>query len=193
MSKQGWVETLIASQIDSTPVSNTTTPTSILPPSARFTLPANFFSEAGKALRVRAIGRISTLVTSPGTITFALWFGTIASPIAVFSGGATSLNIVAQTNAQWWLDLIWTCRAIGNGTNANGLGTAQWTSRASLNAPAVGTTTGVGSVLLPDTAPAVGTGFDSTITNVVDLSVAFSVANASNSITTHQFNLESLN
>lgn len=193
MSKQGWQETLISSTADSTAVSNTTTSTTILPASARYTLPANFYSEVGKAIRVKAAGRMGTVVTTPGNIQFFLQHGTVASPISVFSSGTTNLNVTAQTNATWLLEIVWVCRAIGASTSANGLGTAKFISRASLNAPAVGTTTGVGTVVLPDTAPAVGTGFDSTITNVVDLFAQFSIANSSNTITTHQYTLESLN
>lgn len=186
-------ECLITSQVDGTALTNTTTATSIIPAAARFTLPSNFFWVIGKQLRVRAAGRISTVVTTPGNLTFAVNFGTVATPIIVFNGAATALNVAAQTNATWDLEVLLTCRAIGASTSANMMGTAKWTSRASLNGPAVGTTTGVGTVLMPDTAPAVGTGFDSTITNVVDLFATFSVANAANSIQVHQYSLESLN
>jgi len=194
MSKQGWEETLITSQGDGTGPSNTTTATSILPAAARYTLPANYFSEPGKQIRVRVAGRQSGAASANnGNITFDVRFGTVASPIVVFNGGATAQNATATTNQTFifWADLV--CRAIGSGTSANMMGIGQWTSRTSLNAPAVGTTTGVGTVNLPDTAPAVGTGFDSTITNVVDVFVTYSIANSGSSITTHQYSLESLN
>jgi len=193
MSQNGWVETLISAQIDGTALTNTVTATSILPPAARFTLPANFFSYIGKSMRVRAFGRISTVVTTPGNLTLDVRLGTVASPIVAFNGGASALNIVAQTNATWDFEAILTARSIGNGVLATLMGAAKWTSRASLNAPAVGTTTGVGIVLLPDTAPVVGTGFDSTVTNVVDMFATFSIANAANSIQVHGYTLESLN
>lgn len=193
MSLQSWQETLITAQVDGTALTNSTTQTSILPAAARYTLPSNYFSAIGKTIRVRAFGRVSTVVTTPGNLTFLFTLGTIASPINVFTSGASALNVVAQTNATWDLEILMTCRTIGSGTTANLMGTSKWTSRASLNAPAVGTTTGVGVVLGPDTAPAVGTGFDSTITNVADLQATFSVANASNSIQLHGYTLESLN
>lgn len=193
MSLQSWQETLITAQVDGTALTNSTTQTSILPTTARYTLPSNYFSAIGKTLRLKAFGRVSTVVTTPGNITFLFCLGTVASPINAFTSGASALNVVAQTNASWELEMLLTCRAIGSGTSANMMGLSRWISRASLNAPAVGTTTGVGAVLGPDTAPAVGTGFDSTITNVVDLQATFSVANAANSIQLHGFTLESLN
>lgn len=191
MSNQTWVQTLISSQVDSTALTNSTSPTSILPPAARFTVPANYFA-VGQVLRLRATGRVSTFTASPGNITFTFQLGP-TSNISVFSSGATALNVTAQTNATWWLDMQLTCRAIGASTSANFIGSANWMTRASLNAPVVGTTTGVGNVMLPDTAPAVGTGFDSTVANIADLFVTFSVANAANSIQTHQYTLESMN
>lgn len=104
------------------------------------------------------------------------------------------LSATANTNATWEFEAVLTCRAIGNGTQANMMGVGRFTSRALLNAPAVGTTLGVGAALLPDTAPAVGTGFDSAdVTNVVDLFSTFSIANAANSIQLHDYALTDMN
>lgn len=182
-------ETLVTAQADGATLTNTVTATSLLPTPAKFVLPSNFFWVPGKKLRITAAGRISTVVTSPGNFTFDVRFGSTI----VFNGGASALNIVAQTNATWDLEINLTCRTIGQTTVATVLGVGKLITRASLNAPAVGTTTGVGTVLLPDTAPVAGTGFDSTATQAVDLFGTFSTANAANSITLHQYSLESLN
>ena len=47
--------------------------------------------------------------------------------------------------------------------------------------------------LLPASSPAVGTGFDTTATNVVDLQIAYSLAAAANTTICQFFSLESLN
>lgn len=185
-------ECLITSQIDGTALTNTTTPTSIIPPAARFTLPSNFFWVPGKTIRVKAMGRISTVTAAPGNLTLDIRFGTVATPIIVFTTPAMALNITAQTNATWIAEYLLTCRAIGSGTSANMIGGGFWSSRAILGSVAVATG-GDNVNVSPDTAPAVGTGFDSTITNVVDFFATFSTANAANSIQTHQYILESLN
>jgi len=190
MSKQTWQEVLVTSQVDSAALTATVTPTSIIPPSARFTLPSNYFSEVGKAIRVRAAGRIST-VTTPGTLTLDVRFGTIASPIVVFNGGAMALNATAQTNATFEFEATLVCRAIGSGTSATIMGIGSFESRALVGSPAAGAGF-AGAAMLPDTAPAVGAGFDSTITNVVDFFATWGTSNG-NSIQTHQFILESLN
>jgi hypothetical protein len=67
-----------------------------------------------------------------------------------------------------------------------------WSSEAVIGSalPSVG---GAGAHMLPiSTAPAVGTGFDSTASQAVNLFGTWSLNNA-NSILTHQFTLESLN
>lgn len=185
-------ENLITGQADGAALASSTTATSLLPAAAHFTLPSGFFSQVGKTLRVKARGRISTVVTTPGTLTLDVRFGTIASPIVVFNGGAMNLNVTAQTNATWEFEADLVCRALGQGTSANVLGIGRFTSRALIGSAAVAAGY-PGSALLPDTAPAVGTGFDSTITNVVDLFATWSVSNAANSIQLHQFSLESVN
>ena len=185
-------EVLITAQTDGTALASSTTPTSLLPAAGRFTLASNFFANIGKQIRIRACGRVSTVVTTPGTLTMDIRFGTVAAPIIVFNGGAMNLNTTAQTNATWELDADLVCRSIGSGTTATVLGIGRFFSRALIGSPAVASGY-AGVALLPDTAPAVGTGFDSTITNVVDLFATWSVSNSSNSITLHQFSLESLN
>lgn len=190
MSLQSYAQTLITSQVDGTALTNSTAATSILPLAAIYTLPNNDINAPGKMYRVRAMGRISTVVTTPGTLTFSLRWGT--GPVIVATSDALALNVVAKTNAAWDLDWILTARAIGGGTTANLMHNGQWRSEAVIGAPlpSVG---GIGALSLVAAAPAVGTGFDSTAAQKVDLFATWSVANAANSILVHQYSLESLN
>ncbi len=145
--------------------------TTLLGASSLAPLPAGSL-KVGDRLYVEAEGVMNTVVTTPGTTTFTLKLGAVA----VFVSQAIALNIVAQTNATWTLKLKSRVVSIGNGTTATLITVGEFITRASLNAPAVGTTNGVGTVLLPDTAPAAGTGFDSTVNNIIDLQVTNSVA-----------------
>jgi hypothetical protein len=186
--QQGYIATLLNSIADGSALTNTTTATSILPVIAKPTLPANYLF-AGKMFRVRASGRISTVVTTPGTLTLDFRLGSVN----VFSGGAMTLNTTAQTNAGWIYDAMMTVRAVGATTTANILGQGMWISHAVIGSPAP-TAGGAGEHVLPyNTAPVVGTGFDSTAAQLVDLFATWSVASASNSITCHQFLIEDLN
>ena len=191
MSRTTWVETLIAAQGDSTALTNTVTATSILPGSGKLVLPAGILSSIGQRLRVTAAGRISTVVTTPGTLTLDVRVGPASPPtIICANGGAMTLSTTAKTNVAWALEWMLTLRALGNGTSANFMHQGWFMSEAA------GATTVVGeakSVLLPQSAPAVGTGFDSTVSLFVDLFGTWSVANAANSIQTHQFAVELMN
>lgn len=183
MSLQTWREVLVSAQVDGTPLNTSISATSIIPAAAKFTLPTNYFA-IGRMLKVTATGRISNIVTSPGTLTLDVRL----SGVIAWTGGAVSLNAVAKTNVGWTLEAWLTCRAIGNGTAANLIGQGRFTSESVVGA-AAGTTV---SASLPAATPPVGTGFDSTAALVVDLFAAFSVNNVANSIQLHQYMLESL-
>jgi hypothetical protein len=190
MSNQAWVEPYMSVTGDGSALASSTTATSILPAASKFTLPSMFFDSAnGKTLRFRASGRISTLVTAPGTLTLDIRFGSVV----VFNGGAMTLNIVAQTNVNWIMEADLVIRAVGASTSANILGQGFWMSHAVIGsvAPTVGT---AGTHLLPyNAAPGVGTGFDSTAAQTIDLFATWSVSNAANSITLHTASILSLN
>lgn len=181
MSIQGWQETLITAQVDGTAVTAAAA-TTLLPPAAKFTLPANFFRAIGQKIQIKASGRISSLITTPGTARFDVRFG----GTVIFDGLAVLLDTVAaHTNVGWLLEIEMTCRAIG--TSANLMGQGLWTSEDILGVPATAPK-GVLSAILPwNSAPAVGTNFDSTVSQVVDL--FFTQTAATGSITLHQYEL----
>lgn len=184
MSK-GWVECLITAQVDGAALTNTTTRTSIIPTHAKITLPAGYFDVAGKKWKVKASGRISNVTAAPGNITFDIALGSIV----IATTQAIALNATAKTNVTWELEWDLTIRAVGGTTTANAMHTAKWISES-----ASGGVAGQALVvLIPASAPAVGAGFDSTASQLVDLFATFSTANASNSIQLHQFDILSLN
>lgn len=180
MSLQTWQETLITSQVDGSALTASTTATSLLPAAAKFTLPSNFYV-IGKTIRVTVTGRITT-VTTPGTLTLTINHGATV----VATSGALTINTAAQTNDTFMVVWYLTCRAIGASANLMHVGTV-------LSRALVG---GVASTalpeMIPDTAPAVGSNFDSTATQVVDFVGTWSINNA-DSIQVHQYILEALN
>lgn len=194
MPKQGWGELLLPgpSQVDGAALTNTVTATSILIAACKPQLYAGFWW-VGKKIRVVANGRISTVVTTPGTLTLDLRLGPADPPtIIAANGGAMALNIVAKVNVPWSMEWDLTCRAIGNGTLANLMHQGNWVSEAVIGSP-LPTVGGAGVLMLPNAAPAVGTGFSSVVGLFMDLFATWSVASASNSILCHQFHVEELN
>lgn len=184
MSAQGWYETLITAQSDGTAVTAAAA-TTLLPPAAKYTLQPNHFY-IGRKLRITASGRISSVITTPGTARFQVLFGATA----VFDGQPILLDTVAaHTNVHWRLDIDLTCRVIGASASLFGIGT--WVSEDLLGVPATAPKGCLTATLPWNAAPAVGNTFDSTTTQVVDLSFTQTVATGS--IQLHTYELTSLN
>lgn len=190
MSLQGWVEAPISLATDGPALNTSITATSLIGPTtnvasaAKLVLPSNFFV-IGKTVRVTATGRMSNIVTTPGTLTMDLRLGATV----VFNGGAIPLNIVAKTNVTWRMVALLTCRAVGMGTLTTLIGVGDFTSESVISSVA-GT---ANDCMLPATAPAVGTGFDSTAAQQFDLFGTWSISNAGNSIQLQQLVIEQLN
>ena len=167
------------------------TPTSLLNGQAKATLKPGFFDRIGKAVRIDFAGQLGNIVTTPGTLTLDVRMGP-TSNIIVFNGGAMQLSSTAHTTLPIMGSIMLTCRAVGSGTSANLMGQALVTSQClSLTAVADSTTTPA-TLLMPNTVPTVGTGFDSSVAMVVDLFGTFSLNNA-NAIQLHQYWLHEVN
>jgi hypothetical protein len=183
----GFQTTLVEAQGDGTAVTGTAEAT-LLPGAARISIPSNYLFRPGKRLHVVATGRISNIVTTPGTLTMRVKLGPTAN-ISVAQSSAWQLNAVAKTNVTWILDLTMTLRSIGSGTGATFFANGQWTSESVVGSP-VPASGGPGGHVWQASAPAVGTGFDSSVDNTFDLTAQFSLTG--NSIQLHTFGLEDL-
>jgi hypothetical protein len=183
----GYQTTLIEAQSDGTAVT-ATTEGSLLPGAAKIFIPSGYHNRIGKRYAVRASGRISNIVTTPGTLTLRFKHGPTAN-IAVAQSSAIQLNAVAKTNVSWYLDLTFTLRSIGNGTAGTFFAMGTWTSESVVGSP-VPASGGAGTAQWQASAPAVGTGFDTSIDNQIDLTAQFSLTG--NSIQLHTFALEDL-
>lgn len=186
MPGESWVETLIATQADGAAITASTTETSLLPTNAGISLEAGAGNVPGKAFEFYAMGRASTVVTTPGTLTFRLKFGgTGAAGAAVLTTGAIALTTTAQTNDTWALRGHILVRT--SGAAAACMYWGQFTSGVLNNS-----TTAPADFLFPATAPAVGATFDSRVSQQLDLTAQWSISNA-NTITCHAFFFKSLN
>lgn len=183
--RQTYRATLISQAVDGAAYTASTTPTSILHATAKYEFPNNSL-QIGDRLLVRAHGRITNVATTPGTLTLEVRMGPTSS-IAVASSGAMALNVVAKTNVPWILEWELTLRAAGSSTAANFMHQGKWISESVVGAP-LPSAGGAGVHMLPNSAPAVGTGYDSTGKNILDLYATWSINNA-NSIQVHGFEL----
>lgn len=157
---------------------------SCIPVASRLILPNNYWT-VGKQWKIKLQGRISCVITTPGTARFDLRTGP-SGTIVAFDTGALNLNIVAKTTVPFDLEIDLTCRAVGTSTTTTLFGMGKFTSEAVIAAPlpAVG---GNGVLLAPVSAPAVGTGFDNTAANAVDM--FFTQTAATGSMTVHNYEI----
>ena len=131
----------------------------------------------GDVLLVDATGRISSVITTPGTALFDFALGASLGT-AVMSSGAILLDTVApHTNVGWILKLEGTVRAIGTAANIFWQGT--WTCEDILGVAAIAPKAAAVAILPWNAAPAVGANFDSTVAQLMDLNFTQTVATGS--------------
>lgn len=189
MSLQTWMETLVTQQAAGTLFNSYTTAKTVINPQALYTLPGGFLS-IGKMIEIEVRGAISNIVTTPGTITFQVMLGSVIA----FTSGAIQLNATAHTTLPFSLSVQLTCRAVGAGTSANLMGQGLLGGiMFTLTAAQVDAVNTSGLFMAPATAPAVGTGFNSTIANILDFFVGFSISNAGNAVQIQQYSVRALN
>ncbi len=186
-----WPLTLITMQSAGAALASSSTATSLLRAEAKKRLDAGFFYSTGLKIQVKAQGKITT-VTTPGTLTMDIRFRGApdsASPttVIVATGPAMVLSTSAKTDVLWLLDWELTCFAIG--TTANLQHGGGWESEA---AGATTVAQEMKKINLSATVPGVGSNFDATQIQEVDLFAKFSTGVA-NSITCQQFELISKN
>ncbi len=186
MASGFWQPLAIASADGPTLTTTAASGFTCLPVTALFTFPPNSFV-VGSALRISAQGRISCVITTPGTARFDIRLGgTVA-----FDTGPLALVPIAKTTLPWWFDAMIVCRAVGATGNFFGFGKFQ--SEAVVGSP-LASTGGSGSLISAvsggaETAPAVGGSVNTTVANTFDC--FFTQTVTTGSFTVHNFMLES--
>lgn len=188
---QGYSELLVDQQAAGTLFNTFTTAKTVLNPQALKTLGAgDDFWKIGKKLRVTIKGGLSNIVTTPGTVVFQIIIG----GVAVWTSGNIQLNATAHTLLPFDLVVDLVCRSLGSGSNATLMGIGKLTGV--MFTLTVGQTDAANTpptLMVPATAPAVGTGFDSTIANIMDFFTGFSISNAGNGVQIQDYFVEALN
>jgi hypothetical protein len=186
MSRQFWTEALAWSTTDGTAVANTITETIVFP---NVTIPANYMQD-GRQLTVEAWGKFST-TTGPPTLRFRLRWGGVTGTVLADSGAVTT--IASVTNAVWLVRLRITTRLNGATGALFAMGEAVLYGAA---APTVGSATGAPAVAAMTaggiTAPAAVTA-DLTADTALALTALWSAASASNTLTGHNYYVDSPN
>ena len=176
----GYRKTLVSAQVDG-PTLTAAAAATCLPGQAKVLIPGGTFDAPGKMLEIEASGRISSVITTPGTARFDVRLG----GTVMFDSLAILLDsVAAHTNVGWYLRLLLTLRTSGAAATLFGQGV--FTCEDILGVPATAPK-GVLSAILPwNSAPAVsGNTFDATAANILDL--FFTQTVATGSLTLHQY------
>lgn len=156
------------------------------PAESAIVLPSGYF-KAGMSHRFTIAGKLTSVVTTPGVFTLIVKLGTVSA----FTTGAVLLDTVAtHTDMPFRCIIETTCRIIGASTTAKLIGAGVLYSENILGSPASPPKAGAVALLPWNTAPVVGTGFDSTVTNILTIHSTQTVATGS--LTIEQYIVEEL-
>ena len=182
-------QVLASQRAAGTPFNTYTTAKSVLNVTELLPIPGNYLQQGSK-LRIRAWGALSNIVTTPGTVTFQIMMGAIV----VWTSGALQLSTTANVLQPFELEVVLRLDTAGSGTAAKFMGGGKVVSLGLQLGAGVANPTVTDSVLsTPAAAPAVGTGFDSTITDILDFWAGFSISNAGNGVQLYDYTVEQLN
>lgn len=163
-----------------------TTAKSVINPQALWVIPAGYL-QLGDVIRIKVRGAISNIITSQPTFTFQVMMGTNI----VHTSGAILTTTTAHTTIPFDYEVMLTLDSEGSGTAAKFRGQGKLTGIMFVMAGAVADpTTGVNVIMCPNTLPALGAGFDTTIANILDFFVGISVSSASNGVQIQDYEVE---
>ena len=165
-----------------------TTAASVLDPVGLVTLPPNYLT-LNKTFRTMVWGYLGTTTAQP-TFTFQVQIATLAA----FSTGACTTTTTAHVTIPFKIEIFTRVTSVGSGTSAHLTGMARvmgimFVVSGATADPALT----MGSLIMPNAAPAEGAGFDSTIANILDFYVACSNSSTSNNIRIYHYSVEALN
>lgn len=181
MPKQSWSQGLATQRGAGTLFTTFTTAKTVINQEALYPVGGNSIA-LGDAFHFSIKGAISNIVTTPGTITFQIMMGTIV----VWSSGAIQLNATAHTTLPFVLEVDLYAQLLNTtlgGAVAKFFGIGVLTGV--MFTKTAGQTDGANSesiITVPVTAPALGTAFDSTISQTFDFWAGFSISNIGNAI-----------
>jgi hypothetical protein len=185
MARQIWVETVVTSKVDG-PTLTAAAAASMLPASAKYTFPPDTLNNVGKVLRITATGRVSTVITTPGTLRFDV---RLQGNVVFDSQGIFPDSTAAYVNVGWYMDLFLTVQIDGTAAQMWGQGKFACTAVTGLvsNPPQ-----GALSAILPfNASPGLGNFFDATQSQQFDM--FFTQTVGTGSLTCHQLAVELTN
>jgi hypothetical protein len=167
----GWEEVIFTPVSDGTAI--TAAAETIMVPD--FSIPGSYLT-VGKVLKYTIMGRQSTAITTPGTITLRLRWGGVAGVAVVASGAFAPDPTAAATNLTWMVEFWLQCRTVGATGTAMGFGRVEWSDYDDASAATL--VANLNMRMAPVSAPAAVT-IDTSIDKLLSATYQSSVATAS--------------
>jgi len=184
-------QVLASQKLNGTLFNTYTTAKTVLNPTELVQIPGNYL-QIGSKLRIRAWGGLSNIATTPGTVTFQTMLGP-TSTIVAWTSGALQMTTTANTLSPFMFETVLRVNAVGITTAAALIGGGVVSALNFALSSVANPTLTDGVLAVPAGSPANGTGFDSTVTNVLDFWVGFSISNAGNGVQLYDYTVEQLN
>lgn len=186
-SSQGWEEVLYAPTADGAQVLNSAVETIMVPD---FTLPGNYLQQ-GRMLKYTVFGDVSTVITTPGTITPRLRWGGVAGTVMAAGGAYAPDPTAASTTVSCYVEYFVIARAApGAAASSFTMGRCWWNDYDDASAATI--VANLNMHVIPVSAPA-AVNIATNANNAITPTVAFSVATATTQFTAHMALLEALN
>jgi hypothetical protein len=181
-------QVLASSRATGPTLASSTTATSLLNSSDLVQIPVGYL-QVGTKFRIHAYGSLSNVVTTPGTITLAVMYNSVA----VWSTGAVQMATTANSNVPFHLEAWIRCSGVGTGTSTTFIGGGLLSGlNVQLGSGVANGTVTDSCIVVPETAPANGTGTTNAASANLDFFGTFSISNAANSITIYNYSVEQL-
>lgn len=191
-SNNGWEEVLFCDYATNAAISNSTTETAMVASAKIPAIPAKGpgLWQVAKCLKWTLFFDWSTVITTPGTLTFRLRQNTTGGTAMVTSGAFAPDSTAASTSVTGMLELWTVCYTLGASGTTKTMGRVGWNDFDDASA-----TTIIGNLnmmMVPVSAPATVT-TDTTADLILLPTAQFSVATAGTNLTNHIAILESIN
>lgn len=164
-----------------------TTAASVLNAQALVTIPANTLV-VGDVFRVKVQMGISNVVTAQPTFSFQVMMGSVIA----YTTGAITTNASAHTLIPAELEVTLKVHAIGSGTTAKFMGIGRLTGQFVVSGTGGDSAVTHPTLMVPVTAPALGTGFNSTVDQVMDFFVACQTSDPGNAVAVYNYTVEKI-
>lgn len=187
----GYVQTLKTQHAAGSLLNTYTTAKSVINTQAIAAIPPGLIG-LGDMLHIRASGGLSSVVTSQRTFTFQVMMGPAQpSSIIVHASQALITTTTAHVLIPFEYDCWMRLDSEGSGTSAKFLSQSKATGiMFPISGAVADPTATVGTIMAPATAPAVGTGYDSTVLNYLDFFVGLSASEATTGIQIYQYSVD---